>query len=107
MTAVEVIAATVADSPSAPTIVALGPLTNLEDAFAADPKLADHIAGIHAMLGAIDTPGNVLVDGHTAPEHLEWNAYADPWPSRPCSTRTSRCRSCRSMPPTTSRCRRG
>jgi pyrimidine-specific ribonucleoside hydrolase len=76
--AVTVLAEAIAESPSAPTIVALGPWTNLEDTFAADPTLADRVAGIHAMLGAIEAPGNVLVDGHTADEALEWNAYADP-----------------------------
>jgi inosine-uridine nucleoside N-ribohydrolase len=76
--AVTVIKDAVAHSPSAPTIVALGPLTNLEDAFAADPTLADRVAGIHAMLGTIRAPGNVLVDDHTAADQLEWNAFADP-----------------------------
>lgn len=76
--AVEVIAETVESSPSAPTIVALGPLTNLEDAFAADATLADRLAGIHAMLGTIDAPGNVFVNGLDDGDLLEWNAYADP-----------------------------
>ena len=76
--AVDVLAATVESSPSAPTIVALGPLTNLEDAFAADATLADRVAGIHAMLGTIDAPGNVFVNGLDAGDPLEWNAYADP-----------------------------
>ncbi len=76
--AVEVIRAAVDDSPSAPTIVTLGPLTNLEDAFAADPTLPDRIAGIHAMLGTIEAPGNVFVGGHDATDPFEWNAFADP-----------------------------
>ena len=76
--AVEVLRAAVDDSPSAPTLVTLGPLTNLEDAFAADPTLPDRIAGIHAMLGTLDAPGNVFVDGHAATDPLEWNAFADP-----------------------------
>jgi inosine-uridine nucleoside N-ribohydrolase len=76
--AVTLLGETVAASPSAPTIVALGPWTNLEDAFAADPTLADRVAGIHAMLGTIEAPGNVLVDEHTTAEPLEWNAFADP-----------------------------
>ncbi len=65
-------------SPSAPTIVTLGPLTNLEDAFAADPALPDRIARVHAMLGTVDAPGNVSVDGLTEADPLEWNAFADP-----------------------------
>jgi pyrimidine-specific ribonucleoside hydrolase len=76
--AAKLIAETIDSSPSAPTVIALGPLTNLEDAFAADPTLADRIAGIHAMLGAVDAPGNVLIDGHGQEDRLEWNAYADP-----------------------------
>lgn len=76
--AAEVIASAVDASPSAPTIVTLGPLTNLEDAFAADPTLADRVAGLHAMLGTIDAPGNVFVDGLDGGDPLEWNAFADP-----------------------------
>ena len=76
--AVDVIRSAVDDSPSAPTIVTLGPLTNLEDAFAADDTLADRLAGVHAMLGTIEAPGNVMVNGMTADDPLEWNAYADP-----------------------------
>ena len=76
--AVDVLREAVEDSPSAPTIVTLGPLTNLEDAFAADPFLPDRVAGIHAMLGTVDAPGNVYVDGLTGDDPLEWNAFADP-----------------------------
>jgi inosine-uridine nucleoside N-ribohydrolase len=72
------IARAIADSPVAPTIVALGPWTNLADAFAADPSLAGRVAGIHAMAGVIDAPGNVLVDGLTEEDRLEWNVVADP-----------------------------
>jgi pyrimidine-specific ribonucleoside hydrolase len=66
------------ESPSSPTVVALGPWTNLEDAVAADPTVADRIAAIHAMGGAIDAPGNVIVDDVTADDGLEWNLAADP-----------------------------
>jgi inosine-uridine nucleoside N-ribohydrolase len=76
--AAELIAEAVDSSPSAPTVVTLGPLTNLEDAFAADTTLADRIAGIHAMLGSVDAPGNVLIDGLLETDGVEWNAYADP-----------------------------
>ena len=76
--AVEVIRAAVDSSKVRPTIVALGPWTNLEDAFAADPTLPDRIAGIHAMLGVVDAPGNVYVDGFDGDAPLEWNAFADP-----------------------------
>lgn len=76
--AVDVIAAAVDASPSAPTLVTLGPLTNLEDALAADETLGDRLAGVHAMLGTIDAPGNVFVNGLDGTTPLEWNAYADP-----------------------------
>jgi hypothetical protein len=56
----------------------LGPLTNLEDAFAADPTLPDRIALIHAMLGTVTAPGNVFFDEHDGTDPLEWNAFADP-----------------------------
>jgi inosine-uridine nucleoside N-ribohydrolase len=76
--AVDVIREAVDESPSAPTIVSLGPLTNLEDGFAADETLPDRLAGVHAMIGTVDAPGNVFVDGLDADDPLEWNAYADP-----------------------------
>ncbi len=72
------IADTVAASPTPLTIVALGPWTNLADAFAADPSLVSKIAGIHAMAGAIDVPGNIEVGGVTAADGVEWNVGADP-----------------------------
>ena len=76
--AVSVIRDAIDSSPTPVTIVALGPLTNLEDAFAADPTLADRIESIHAMLGTIDAPGNVFLGGHDGSDPLEWNAFADP-----------------------------
>lgn len=76
--AVTVIREAVDESAMPVTIVALGPLTNLEDAFDADPSLPARIARIHAMLGTIDAPGNVFVNGHSAIDGLEWNAFADP-----------------------------
>lgn len=76
--AAELLASTIDASPSAPTIVTLGPLTNLEDAFLANPSLPDRIAAIHAMLGTVGAPGNVFVDGLDDGDPLEWNALADP-----------------------------
>jgi len=68
----------VTESAKPLTIVALGPWTNLEDALAADPGLATRIRGIHAMAGTVDAPGNVIIDGITADDRLEWNIAADP-----------------------------
>lgn len=55
------------------TILTLGPLTNLADAFAAHPELADQIPMIYVMGGAVRTEGNVADDWLA-----EWNIYADP-----------------------------
>ena len=60
------------------TIVALGPWTNLADAVRNDPDFAGRVRAVHAMLGALEVPGNVDL-GETHPEHrVEWNAGADP-----------------------------
>lgn len=76
--AVELLTRVVADSPAPPTIVALGPWTNIDAAIRADSSLVDRIRGIHAMAGSVDAPGNVLVDGLTPEDRLEWNVAADP-----------------------------
>ncbi len=60
------------------TIVAIGPWTNLQDAFVADPALSGKVAGIHAMLGTIDAPGNVSHGDTGFDDGVEWNAGADP-----------------------------
>jgi purine nucleosidase len=73
--AAALLARAVEESPSAPTIVALGPWTNLEDAVSTDPAFADRITGIHAMGGAVDVPGNVGIGDVPA---AEWNLAADP-----------------------------
>jgi inosine-uridine nucleoside N-ribohydrolase len=76
--AVTILTRAIDESPSAPTIIALGPWTNLEDAIAADPTILDRVAGIHAMLGTVAAPGNVYVDGLDGDDPLEWTAFADP-----------------------------
>jgi purine nucleosidase len=76
--AVSLLTRAVAESPSAPTIVALGPWTNLEDLITADASIGDRIAAIHAMAGAVDVPGNVILGDVTADDGLEWNLAADP-----------------------------
>jgi inosine-uridine nucleoside N-ribohydrolase len=63
---------------SAPlTIVALGPWTNIADALAADPSLANRIA-IHAMGGAIDVDGNIDYGDTSPSDGVEWNIGVDP-----------------------------
>ena len=60
------------------TIVALGPWTTLQDLFAAHPATLANVAGIHAMAGAIDVPGNMEVAGIAPADSIEWNVGADP-----------------------------
>ncbi len=76
--ATDLMARAIAESPQPPTIVVLGPWTNLEDAFAADSSLIGRVAGIFAMAGSVDAPGNVFVEGFDADDRLEWNVAADP-----------------------------
>jgi inosine-uridine nucleoside N-ribohydrolase len=58
------------------TVIATGPMTNLAEAFAADPSLPAKIGRIVTMAGAVDVPGNV--DLGSGPLPAEWNVYADP-----------------------------
>lgn len=75
--AAELLADTVSAAPGEIVIVALGPLTNLADAFQSDPALAGRIREIVIMGGAMDVPGNVT-DGDSANQTAEWNFFADP-----------------------------
>ena len=78
--AVALIASAARDAAGELEIVALGPLTNLAEAFQADASLAEQIARIWVMGGAFDVPGNVSdapemgIDNQVA----EWNIYVDP-----------------------------
>lgn len=76
--AAELIAETAAASPEPLTIVALGPWSNIADAIAANPELPAQLAGIHAMAGAIDVPGNIAVGEVTFEHGVEWNVGVDP-----------------------------
>jgi pyrimidine-specific ribonucleoside hydrolase len=75
-TAVDLLAEAIGGSDRPVTVLATGPMTNLAQALAADPKLADGIARIVIMGGAVDVDGNATVDGSPAP--AEWNFAADP-----------------------------
>jgi pyrimidine-specific ribonucleoside hydrolase len=59
------------------TLLTLGPLTNIADAFRADAELADRVASIVTMGGAVDVAGNVTEPDLDA-DHSEWNVYVDP-----------------------------
>ena len=66
-----------ADQPL--TFLALGPLTNLAQAFQSHPEVIEKIDRLYIMGGAVEASGNVYdpglgFDNQTA----EWNIYADP-----------------------------
>lgn len=70
--ATEVLLGVLRASPEPLTVVALGPLTNLLDAFVADVTVRDRVAEIVIMGGALDVGGN------TGGGPAEWNFYVDP-----------------------------
>ena len=57
--------------PGEVTLCAIGPLTNLAEALALDPAIADRTAGVVVMGGAIECRGN-------ATPHAETNIWCDP-----------------------------
>jgi len=59
------------------TVLTLGPLTNLADAFRAAANLAGNVSSVVVMGGAVDVPGNVFEEG-VDPPVAEWNVYVDP-----------------------------
>ena len=62
------------------TIVALGPLTNLAEALLATPSLADKIARIVIMGGALRVAGNIReVNPRIENSFAEWNIFCDPY----------------------------
>lgn len=69
--AVELILATARRHGPALTLIALGPLTNLALAVAADAAAMRRIGRVVAMGGAVDVPGNVTPDA-------EFNIHVDP-----------------------------
>jgi inosine-uridine nucleoside N-ribohydrolase len=73
------LADTVNAAPGAIVVLAIGPLTNLAEAFQADPALPGRIKEIVIMGGAVDAPGNVAdeAEGITN-RYAEWNFFADP-----------------------------
>ncbi|MBN1584365.1 MAG: nucleoside hydrolase, partial [Anaerolineae bacterium] len=60
-------------------LVVLGPLTNVAETLAADPALAQEIAAITVMGGAVNVAGNVGSSSDIENEVAEWNIYADPY----------------------------
>lgn len=72
--AVALLTRTLAAADEKTTIVTLGPLTNLADAFLQNSALSGKIERVYTMGGAVNVSGNV----NTAPE-VEWNFYIDPY----------------------------
>jgi inosine-uridine nucleoside N-ribohydrolase len=61
------------------TIVAVGPLTNIADAFQKAPGISAKIKEIYIMGGAVEAKGNVGNSGvNIQNEYAEWNIYVDP-----------------------------
>jgi pyrimidine-specific ribonucleoside hydrolase len=75
--AIKLLTQTLLSSPEKITLLTLGPLTNVAFALQATPMLANQIAGVYVMGGAVHVPGNLdgNVTGNTA---AEWNIYIDP-----------------------------
>jgi inosine-uridine nucleoside N-ribohydrolase len=69
--AVELILAAASRHAAQLTLIALGPLTNLALAVAADAALMRGVGRVVAMGGAVDVPGNITPDA-------EFNIYVDP-----------------------------
>ena len=71
----ELLADTLADGDT--TLLALGPLTNVAQAFRDRPSLPGRLDSVVVMGGAVDVPGNVFL-GEDASPRAEWNVYVDP-----------------------------
>jgi len=77
--AAALLADTIAAAPGEIVVIALGPLTNLAEAFQADPTLAGQIKQLVIMGGALDVPGNVANENEgISNQYAEWNFLADP-----------------------------
>jgi pyrimidine-specific ribonucleoside hydrolase len=78
-TAPALIASIAQRATSQVSIVALGPLTNLAEAFDGKPAWLSQIAGVTIMGGALDVSGNVGASGVGIDNPFaEWNIYIDP-----------------------------
>jgi len=61
------------------SIVAVGPLTNIAEAFQIAPQISENIAEIYIMGGAVEVEGNVGNSGVGIDnKYAEWNIYIDP-----------------------------
>ncbi|NTU54691.1 MAG: nucleoside hydrolase [Anaerolineales bacterium] len=63
-------------------IVALGPLTNIAEAFDGNASLNNYLEMLTIMGGAVNTPGNVGPVLNIENQYAEWNFYADPYAAK-------------------------
>ncbi len=73
--AVQLFTDTVTAADSAIEVLALGPLTNIAEAFNKTPVLVEKIKRITIMGGAVDVAGSSVTDDNTS---AEWNIFCDP-----------------------------
>jgi inosine-uridine nucleoside N-ribohydrolase len=77
--AVALFTSTVQASAEKVTVLAIGPLTNIAEAFNETPSLIDNIEMIYVMGGAVDVPGSEVSEDNSS---AEWNIYCDPIAAR-------------------------
>jgi inosine-uridine nucleoside N-ribohydrolase len=77
--AAELLDATLRAAPEPVTLLTLGPLTNIAELLDGSPDIAERIAAVYVMGGAVDVDGNVGVSGVGIENRFaEWNVYVDP-----------------------------
>ena len=69
----------VTSSKNPVTLLTLGPLTNIADAFLTYPEIKKNITAIYIMGGAVEVPGNVGTTTKIENPYAEWNIYIDPY----------------------------
>jgi pyrimidine-specific ribonucleoside hydrolase len=80
-TAVQLLTSALEGSQRKVTVLALGNLTNLAEAFEAKPSLTERVERLYVMGGAVTVPGNIGDSPGVNPPnpHAEWNIYVDPY----------------------------
>jgi inosine-uridine nucleoside N-ribohydrolase len=78
----EFLAERLADGSRPVTVLAIGGLTNLAEAFRLNPAAAKSVERLVIMGGAFKVPGNLVEGGITSNMTAEWNFYIDPEAAR-------------------------